>query len=92
LSPPPRDTRAKVQTDDPSPPAQELRLLLNGLAGSELRQMFCALSAAAGSGSGSPKFATPATWNSILSSPWWKSGSGLRQLLVERSHVHVALG
>ena len=34
-------TRFKVQTDDPSPSAQEFRLLLNGLAPLELRRMFC---------------------------------------------------
>jgi hypothetical protein len=41
LSPPPRDTRLKVQTDDPSPSARRLRLPFNGLATSELRRIFC---------------------------------------------------
>jgi hypothetical protein len=40
LSPPPRDTRIKVQTDDPSPSAREFRVPLNGLAPSALRRMF----------------------------------------------------
>jgi hypothetical protein len=48
LEPPLRDTRIKVQTDDASPSACKFRFLLNGLAASELRQMLCALSAAAG--------------------------------------------
>ena len=40
-SPPQRDTSLKVQTDDPSPSVRQFRLLLNGLATSELRRMFC---------------------------------------------------
>ena len=40
LEPPPRDTRIKVQTDDPSPSARQFRLQLNGLARTELRRMF----------------------------------------------------
>jgi hypothetical protein len=31
----------RVQTDRPSPSAREFRLLLNGLAASALRRMFC---------------------------------------------------
>jgi WD40 repeat protein len=36
-------TSIKMQTNDPSPSAREFRLLLNGLAPSELRRMFLQL-------------------------------------------------
>jgi hypothetical protein len=41
LSPPPRDTRIKVETDDPSPSARQFRLPFNWLAPSGLRRIFC---------------------------------------------------
>src|SRR5262249_24925495 len=41
VSPPRRDTRIKVQTDDRSPSAHRFRLPFNWLAPSELRRMFC---------------------------------------------------
>jgi hypothetical protein len=41
LSPPPRDTSIRHKPTHPSPSARQFRLLLNGLAASALRRMFC---------------------------------------------------